>query len=133
MLRITIPGRLWSVGNRTALSARFQNYSTVIDVRTLRRNSGWYQSIPPQTGEQSCYPVNPGDEMSASTYYSGGVYYSGIWDGSSGDGCTSQHQMWMGAPLYANWIDEQQVNPSDTNVRFTTPSFNKVLFQDQGG
>jgi len=70
--------------------------------------------------------------MSASTYYSGGVYYSGIWDGSSGDGCTSQYQMSMGAPLYANWLDEQQVNPSDTNVRFTTPSFNRVLFQDMG-
>lgn len=88
----------------------------------------WYEYYSPTSNsEQECFPVSVGDDVNAGTWYLDGQYYTGLTDITSAQSCTQNQAMSMGAPNWANWIDEQQVNPNGGN--FGTPQFSTVTVQ----
>jgi hypothetical protein len=90
----------------------------------------WYEFWP--AGTQTCFNVNPGDSVSATTEYLGSdEYYTYLSDGTSGHSCSSTATMSMGSPTYANFIEEQQTDPS-CGCLYGTPPFTQVLFNQLG-
>ena len=89
---------------------------------------GWYEYYTNSgSTETNCLGIHAGDEVDAGTWYTNGQYYTGITNYRSGQSCTTNRWMSMGSPLYAWWIDEQQINPNGGN--FGTPWFSTVTLQ----
>jgi hypothetical protein len=87
----------------------------------------WYEFEP--AWSQVCFYAAATNAISADVSYSGGLYYTGIWDGTLGKGCTASAAMSMGAPAYAEWMAE---NPLSGNTNYNTPDFTNILLQDLG-